>query len=54
MRKDEGFAVTDRIRVALPRSDAELVEQHGAWIAREVLAVGIEFGDADEPQLTRA
>ncbi len=54
MRKDAGFAVTDRIRVSLPRSDAELVEQHGEWIAREVLAVSVEVGDADEPRLERA
>ncbi len=54
MRKDAGFAVTDRIRVTLPRSYAELVEQHGDWIAREVLAVGIEVGDVDEPQLAKA
>jgi isoleucyl-tRNA synthetase len=54
MRKDAGFAVTDRIRVLLPRSYAELVEQHGDWIAREVLALRIEVGDVDEPQLERA
>ncbi len=54
MRKDVGFAVTDRIRVSLPRSYAELVDQHGDWIAREVLAVGIEVGDVDEPQLAKA
>ena len=53
MRKDAGFAVTDRVRVSLPRSYAELVEQHGEWIAREVLAVGIEVGDVDEPKLER-
>jgi hypothetical protein len=46
--------VTDRIRVTLPRSYAELVEEHGDWIAREVLAVGIEVGDVDEPQLAKA
>ena len=52
--RELGFAVTDRVRVSLPRSYAELVEQHGDWIAREVLAVGIEVGDVDEPELTKA
>jgi isoleucyl-tRNA synthetase len=54
LRKDAGFAVTDRIRVTLPRSDAELVGQHGEWIASEVLAVSVEVGDVDEPELERA
>jgi isoleucyl-tRNA synthetase len=53
MRKDAGFAVTDRIRVTLPRSYAALVEQHGDWVAREVLALRIDVGDVDEPQLVK-
>jgi len=53
-RKDAGFELTDRINVTLPREFAGLVEQHGEWIAREVLALGIEVGDVDEPQLERA
>jgi isoleucyl-tRNA synthetase len=54
MRKEAGLELTDRINVTLPRELAELVEQHRDWIAREVLAVGIEVGDVDEPELTKA
>ncbi len=54
MRKDAGFELTDRIRVALPREFAGLIEEHGEWIAREVLAVSIELGDVDEPELAKA
>jgi isoleucyl-tRNA synthetase len=53
MRKDAGLELTDRVRVTLPKPYAEL-EQHGDWIAREVLAVEIRFGDVDEPQLEQA
>ncbi|MEP7334346.1 MAG: isoleucine--tRNA ligase [Actinomycetota bacterium] len=54
MRKDAGFELTDRIKVTLPRELSGLVEQHGDWIAREVLALSIELGDIDEPQLAKA
>ncbi len=54
LRKDAGFALTDRIRVTLPRDYAELVERHRDWIAREVLAVALDVGDVDEPALERA
>ena len=54
MRKDAGFELTDRIEVVLPRELAGLVERHGEWIAREVLALRIEVGDVDEPQLEHA
>jgi isoleucyl-tRNA synthetase len=54
MRKEAGLELTDRINVTLPREFAELAEQHGDWIAREVLAVGIEIGAVDEPELTKA
>jgi isoleucyl-tRNA synthetase len=53
MRKDAGFELTDRVKVVLPRDFSDLVEQHGDWIAREVLAVSIGLGDVDEPQLER-
>jgi isoleucyl-tRNA synthetase len=53
MRKDTGLELTDRIRVTLPLSHAEL-EQHRDWIAREVLAVEIRFRDVDAPQLEKA
>jgi hypothetical protein len=46
MRKDSGFAVSDRIRLAVRGSDEleAAVRAHSKWIANEVLAVGIEVG----------
>jgi isoleucyl-tRNA synthetase len=47
MRRDQGLELTDRIRVVLPSSDADLVERHGDWIRREVLATELSLdGDA--------
>jgi isoleucyl-tRNA synthetase len=54
MRKEAGFELADRVKIVLPREHAGLVEQHGEWIAREVLALGIQVDDVDEPQLERA
>jgi isoleucyl-tRNA synthetase len=53
MRKDAGLELTDRIRVRLPRSYAEL-DRHRDWIVREVLAVEIAFDEVDEPWLEKA
>jgi isoleucyl-tRNA synthetase len=39
LRKDEGLELTDRIVLIVRESDRELVERHGDWIKREVLAV---------------
>jgi isoleucyl-tRNA synthetase len=48
MRRDEGFALTDRIVLTVPEPMRTLVARHGDWIAREVLAtetaVGAELG----------
>jgi isoleucyl-tRNA synthetase len=44
MRKDAGLALTDRIRVTFPQSDADLTA-HEAWIKDEVLATEIAFRD---------
>jgi isoleucyl-tRNA synthetase len=46
LRKDEGFALTDRIVLTVPGSERDVVEAHRDWIAREVLATSIEIGDA--------
>jgi isoleucyl-tRNA synthetase len=45
MRKDAGLELTDRIRVTLPTTDAELA-RHEEWIKDEVLATEISFRDA--------
>ena len=38
MRREAGLELTDRIRLTLPQSDADLL-QHEQWIKDEVLAV---------------
>jgi isoleucyl-tRNA synthetase len=47
MRKEAGLELTDRIRLTMPQSDADLLA-HGDWIARETLAVSV---DADGSKL---
>jgi isoleucyl-tRNA synthetase len=44
LRRSEGLAISDRIVLTLPQSEAELVERHGEWVKDEVLAVEIRFG----------
>jgi isoleucyl-tRNA synthetase len=41
MRKDAGLELTDRIRLAIPETDSDLLE-HEEWIARETLALSVE------------
>jgi isoleucyl-tRNA synthetase len=52
MRKDAGLELTDRIRVRLPQSQAELL-RHGDWIKAEVLAVEIETDGVSELQIEK-
>ncbi|MBA3646116.1 MAG: isoleucine--tRNA ligase [Gemmatimonadaceae bacterium] len=50
MRKDSGFAVSDRIKLGL-YGDSEVqdaVNQHGKWIADEVLALQLATGGIDD------
>jgi isoleucyl-tRNA synthetase len=46
LRKDEGYALTDRIVLTVAEAERDVVETHGDWIAREVLATEIRVGDA--------
>ena len=46
LRKDEGYALIDRIVLTAPASERDVVEAHRDWIAREVLATSIELGGA--------
>jgi isoleucyl-tRNA synthetase len=50
LRKDSGFAVSDRIRVAVSGSDEleAAIRAHSEWIANEVLALGIDVGGGTE------
>ncbi|HET9461126.1 MAG TPA: DUF5915 domain-containing protein, partial [Gaiellaceae bacterium] len=53
MRKEAGLELTDRIRLTVLESDAELLE-HSDWIARDTLAVSVEAGSGDEIQIEKA
>src|SRR5207302_1569325 len=54
MRKDAGLALTDRIRVAVPVGDVELLA-HADQIKDEVLAVSVETRDQlEEPWIAKA
>jgi isoleucyl-tRNA synthetase len=50
LRKDSGFAVSDRIRLAIAHNDrlTTVVEAHRQTICRETLCTEIEFCDAKE------
>ena len=52
MRKDAGLELTDRIRVTLPQSLADLL-RHADWIKEEVLAVEIRTDGVAEPQIEK-
>jgi isoleucyl-tRNA synthetase len=53
MRKDQGLALTDRIRITLPASQRELL-RHEDWIKQETLAVQIDTdGDSAELQIAK-
>jgi isoleucyl-tRNA synthetase len=55
LRKDEGLEVTDRIVLTLPRALEELVERHGDWIKRDVLANEIRIdGARAAPEIAKA
>jgi isoleucyl-tRNA synthetase len=46
LRKDEGYEITDRVVLTVPESERGVVEAHGDWIKREVLATEIGVGAA--------
>ena len=53
-RRDADLALTDRIALTLPASDADLL-RHADWIAAETLATSVEVAEADgEVALTLA
>jgi isoleucyl-tRNA synthetase len=53
MRKDAGLELTDRIRLTLPSTDADLLE-HADWIKEEVLATEVGTDGVSEPQIAKA
>ncbi len=46
MRKEAGLELTDRIRLTIPETDADLLE-HSDWIARETLAVSVDASGSE-------
>jgi isoleucyl-tRNA synthetase len=52
MRKDAGLELTDRIRVTLPQSHADLL-RHESWIKEEVLATEIATDSVSEPEIVK-
>jgi isoleucyl-tRNA synthetase len=54
LRKEQGFELTDRIRITLPEAQKELL-RHEDWIKEETLAVEIDTdGGFAEPQIAKA
>jgi isoleucyl-tRNA synthetase len=54
LRKQQGFELTDRIRITLPAAQSELL-RHEDWIKQETLAVEIDVdGSSAEPQIAKA
>jgi len=45
LRKERGLELTDRIVLTVPEETRGLIDAHGTWIKREVLAVDVKFGD---------
>jgi isoleucyl-tRNA synthetase len=51
LRRRSGLAVTDRIHLEVRGSDAVagVLEEHGDWIAEQVLAVQVSYSGGEEP-----
>jgi len=52
LRKESGLALTDRIALTIPASDADLLE-HDEWIKTETLAVSVEASGNDAPVIAK-
>ena len=53
LRKDKGLEITDRIRLSIPNSDADLLDA-AEWIATETLATSVDVGTSATIELERA
>ncbi len=53
LRKESGLALSDRIALTIPTSDADLL-QHADWIKAETLAVSLDANGDDAPVIVRA
>ncbi len=45
LRKEQGLELTDRIVLTVPEEMRGLIDVHGEWVKREVLAVDVNVGD---------
>jgi isoleucyl-tRNA synthetase len=45
LRKEHGLELTDRIVLTVPAELRGLIDAHGEWVKREVLAVDVNVGD---------
>jgi isoleucyl-tRNA synthetase len=46
LRKEQGFELTDRIRLTIPEADSDLLE-HREWIMRETLSLSVDAAAAE-------
>jgi isoleucyl-tRNA synthetase len=53
LRKEQGLAISDRIRLIVSASDADLAEAHGEWIERDTLSVELR-ADGGELRIEKA
>ena len=53
MRKEQGYELSDRIALAIPSVDADLLA-HVEWIQQETLATSVTADADGEPTLARA
>jgi isoleucyl-tRNA synthetase len=54
LRRDGGFDLTDRVRIVVPEAWRDVLDQHGEWVAAEVLAVELTAADVPEPSIEKA
>jgi isoleucyl-tRNA synthetase len=45
LRKEQGLELTDRIVLTVPGELLGLIDAHGEWVKREVLAVDVKLGE---------
>ena len=53
LRKESGLDITDRIDLAVPAADADLLA-HGDWIKAETLTLQLSVSDSDQLSLAKA
>jgi isoleucyl-tRNA synthetase len=54
LRRDQGFELTDRVRIVVPEAWRDVLDTHGERVAGEVLAVELTAGDVSDPKIEKA